>query len=68
MRFIPSLIKDYEIHYLEDGQYKKAAEASDNYQRLNNISLGEIETEELKLVFKETHGSSTFNLYSVRVL
>ncbi|MFW6029558.1 MAG: FAD-dependent oxidoreductase [Halanaerobiales bacterium] len=67
-RVIPTLVKDYIIYYKKDDSYIELKKIKNNYLRLNRIELKDsIKTKKLKIEFLETNGSSTFNVFEIRV-
>ncbi len=67
-RVRPLLVKDYEIQIKDkNGDYKTVAEVKDNYQRYNEIDLGEQNSDSLRIVFKSTNGQPYISLFDVRI-
>lgn len=64
---MPEIVKDYNIYFKNGNDYIKIQEVSGNYQRVNRIKLEEIETDEIKIIFKATNGGPRVGVYEIRV-
>lgn len=64
---IPEIVKDYDVYYKKDNDYIKLQEIRGNYQRVNRIGFKQIETDEIKLIFKAANGASRVGIYEIRV-
>lgn len=67
-RHVPTIVKDYNVLARDQaGGFIAVAEIRDNYQRINELDLQGIETDEIKVEFLETNGEKHVGVYSVRL-
>lgn len=61
------MVKDYTVYYKdEEGNKRLLCEVKNNFQRVNELSFEPVNTDEIKVEFKETHGQQFFSVYEVR--
>jgi hypothetical protein len=63
----PELVKDYQIHGLVDGAWRKLAEVRENRKRMAVHTFEEVVTDQIRIEFEKTHGSPYIEVFEVRV-
>lgn len=66
-RIIPQIVKDYDIKYLENGEFKNLINIQENYQRFRIHIFKAVKTSALKFLFHNTNGSSNIEVFQIRV-
>ena len=64
---MPEIVADYDIIYMDAGEWKLLREIRGNYQRLNKITSDNTEMDKLRIRFIRTNGCKYASLYSVSV-
>lgn len=64
---LPKIVKEYEVLTKESDSYKSLSLINNNYKRQNIINLNGVNTDELKIVFKQTNGYPYVGVYEVRI-
>ena len=61
------MVKEYTIYYRDmEGNKKVLYSVTNNFQRINELNFSTIETDEIIVEFKETHGQKFFSMYEIR--
>ena len=61
------LVKNFQIFAFIDGEYELIREVSENYDRLVKISVKDVYTKQLKIVFLESYGKKNIEIFEIRV-
>ena len=63
----PQLVKDYTVTLLKDGRPAASQTVTDNYQRLNLLSFGNVAADAIQLRIHATHGDPDVKVFEIRV-
>lgn len=64
---LPStLVKDYKVELIKNGETVKTIEKSDNIQRFNKIVCGNTECDSVKLTCYSTYGNEDIRIFEIR--
>ena len=62
-----TLVKSYDIYAKIEGEKKLLKSISNNYQRYNKIEFETVETDEITVEFKETHGIKHVEVFEIKI-
>jgi len=60
-------VRDYRIHYVQDGVVRPLVEVAGNYQRVNRHAFDPIPASAVRIHITATNGDPIARIYEVRV-